>query len=168
MTAPDPELVRLSDRALEDTVTAGAACAAPDADPDGWYPDGLDASPWAAPSIPAGPARAMAQRACAGCPVQQACLERTLRMEPAGAVYGIAGGLPPVDRVPLLQARTGAHTAAQRAATTTPDPDHPRTGGDVDDPVSRYLHGQHDTDDRAAVRRLHATHRPAPTRQEAS
>jgi Transcription factor WhiB len=83
--------------------SAQRPCAAPDADPDAWFP----AEPVQdARRDPAGEKHAAAvyeleARAaalCRGCPVRVACLERAIRLEGPRLGHGIAGGQTPRQR----------------------------------------------------------------------
>lgn len=163
-------LARATTAQIEDQVATGAACTT--GDEDLWYPEGIDMIGRQDRSVPNGAARAMASRACDGCPVQAACLERALRLERAlgtRGLYGIWGALPPVDRLPLHQHRREATTPDERAAAAPAvarelyrrgwtDPT-PETGGGVDDEASRRPHGQHGPAARAALLAdLHAEH----------
>jgi WhiB family transcriptional regulator, redox-sensing transcriptional regulator len=90
-----------------------AACKAPNADPDWFYPDPLT------DSINGMQAKtAMARAVCRGCPVRAECLTHALAT-PAGHDWGIRAGTTPGMRRQLRRRRRADWTPAMRRIVDT-------------------------------------------------
>jgi hypothetical protein len=103
LTDPAPNVTQLAGRKLSSLVMScpDRPCAAPGADPEDWFPAGLEGDSVAASDA----MEARAAALCRFCPVELCCLERAIRLEGRRLGHGIAGGTTPQRRQAIKVSR---------------------------------------------------------------